>query len=77
MKDSFRMSTPSKVLVLVAVVLAAINLADFAFYGQQLRNLAGAAGFGLMAFGTYKNINWASIAGAALALGAIVLKYVS
>ena len=30
---------------------------------------------GLMAFGAYKHLNWASIAGAALAIGALVLKY--
>lgn len=68
-------NSSNKVFVVVAAVLAIVNLVDYVFYGQQLRNLAGAAGFGLMAFGAHKHRNWASIAGAVIAIGALVLKY--
>ncbi|MBD9437639.1 hypothetical protein IB223_16200 [Pseudoxanthomonas sp. PXM03] len=71
------MSTTNKIFVVIAILLAAVNLIDFVLYGQKIRNLAGAAGFALMAFGTYKDLNWASIFGAALALAAIVAKYVA
>ena len=71
------MSTTNKIFFVVAILLAAVNLIDFVFYGQQIRNLAGATGFALMAFGTYKDLNWASISDALLALAAIVVKYVA
>jgi hypothetical protein len=74
-ENSFEMSTAEKTFVVVAIVFAAVNITDFLFYGQQIRNLAGFAGFALMAFGTYKEQNWASISGAVLALVAIVVKY--
>ncbi|WP_313494678.1 hypothetical protein [Stenotrophomonas sp.] len=77
MEDSPKMSTTSKIFVTVAIVFAAVNFVDFVLYGNELRNLAGAAGFALMAFGTYKNLNWASISGAIFALGGIVAKYLS
>lgn len=71
------MTTGNKIFVVVAGALAAINLIDFVFYGQQIRNLAGAVGFALMAFGRYKNMSLPMVAGAVLALGAIVVKYVA
>ncbi len=69
------MATKNRVFVVVFVVFAAINLIDFALYGQNLRNLAGAAGFGLMAYGYHKESHFASIVGALLALGSILVKY--
>ena len=34
-------SSSNKIFVVVAAVLAVVNLVDYVFYGQQLRNLAG------------------------------------
>ena len=69
------MTTKDKVFVSAFILFAVINLIDFAFYVQNLRNLAGAAGFGLMAYGHRKEIAAASIIGTVLALGSIVVKY--
>lgn len=69
------MSTTNKVLVVVMIAFAAVNIIDFAFYGQELRNLAGAAGFSLMAFGSLNSCSWALVLGGLLAIGAILLKY--
>ena len=69
------MASSNRVFLVVFVLFAAINLIDFVFYGQNLRNLFGAAGFGLMAHGYHKNVRVASIAGSALALGSIIIKY--
>ena len=69
------MTTKDKVFVSAFILFAVINLIDFAFYGQNLRNLAGAAGFSLMAYGHHKEIAAASIIGTVLALGSIVVKY--
>ncbi len=51
------LTSGAKVFLVVAVVLGAVNLVDFIFYGQQLYDLAAAVGFALMAYGTYKNGN--------------------
>lgn len=71
------MTKTDKVLISVAVILAAINVYDFFYDGQQIRNLAGATGFALLAFGTYKNVSWATATGAVLAIGAIVVKHLA
>lgn len=71
------MATSRKFFLVLILIFAAINLVDFVFYGQSLRNLLGAAGFGLMAYGWHKHIRPISIAGAVLALGAIVAKYLA
>ncbi len=44
-----------KAFLALAVVLAAISLVDFVFYGNHLRDLLLAIGFALMAYGTFKN----------------------
>lgn len=71
------MKTTNKVLVAVMIALATVNIIDFVFYGQELRNLTGAAGFFLMAFGSLKNRDWGLVLGGLLAIGAILLKYAS
>lgn len=47
----------AKVFLVVAVVLGAINLVDFLFYGRKITDLVIAIGFALMAYGTYRNGN--------------------
>lgn len=42
---------------MAAVVLGAVNLIDYIYYGEQLDDLAAAIGFALMAYGAYKNGN--------------------
>lgn len=71
------MTTSKKVLVVVFVLLAASNFVDFAYYGQNLRNLAGAAGFVLMAYGSIKNVNPATVVGAVLVIGSFVMRLVA
>ena len=71
------MATSNRVFLVLFSLFAAINLIDFMFYGQNLRNLFGAAGFGLMAYGWHKHIRSVSIVGAALVLSAILAKYLA
>lgn len=71
------MATGRKVFLVILLLFAAINLVDFIFYGQSLRNLFGAAGFGLMAYGWHKHRRPVSIVGVVLALGAILAKYLA
>jgi hypothetical protein len=47
--------TSAKVFIVVATILSAVNLVDFFFYGRHLYDLLGGVGFGLWAFGTYRN----------------------
>ena len=72
-----RAPAASRFLGVAAVVFAVIHLIDFTFYGQSPRNLAGALGCALIAYGTRRQIRVATLAGAVLALGAIVVKYVN
>jgi len=65
----------AKVLVVFALIFMIINLIDFTFYGQEIRNIVAAVGLGLMAYGIYKRSNFASITGSVLAVGAIAAKY--
>jgi len=48
-------STGAKIFMGVAAILAAVNMIDFIFYGQELRHLLAAVGFALMTYGTLKN----------------------
>ena len=48
-------STGAKIFIGVAAVLAAVNMIDFIFYGQEIRHLLAALGFALMTYGTLKN----------------------
>lgn len=69
------MTTSNRVFLTFFLLFAAINLVDFAFYGASHRNLLGAAGFGLMAYGCWKDTRAISAIGAVLALGSILVKY--
>lgn len=71
------MATSNRAFLVLFLLFAAINLIDFLFYGQNLRNLFGATGFGLMAYGWHKHFRSVSIVGAALALSAILVKYLA
>jgi hypothetical protein len=51
------LTTGAKVFLVVAIILCVVNLIDFAFYEHRLTDLVIAAGFALMAYGTYKNGN--------------------
>jgi hypothetical protein len=51
------LTTGAKVFLVIAMVLGAINLVDFLFYGKKITDLVIAIGFTLMAYGTYKNGN--------------------
>ena len=70
-----KLTTWSKVFVVIAVLLSLGNLVDFIFYGQELRNIASSIGFALMAYGTYRNVQAASLVGLVLAAGAIAARY--
>lgn len=71
------MTNTNRFLPIFFLAFAVINLIDFAFYGQNLRNLVGAVGFGLMAYGCHKNHRSASIVGTVLAIGSVLVKYVT
>jgi|TARA_R110000868_G_scaffold88008_4_gene245582 hypothetical protein len=66
----------NKLFVVFFTLFAVINLIDFSFYGLHLRNLVGALGYLLMAYGSYKNTYLLAIVGAVLAMGSIAVKYV-
>ena len=70
-----RRQTANRILFVAAVVIALIHVIDFVFYGQSPRNLAGALGFALIAYGTRRHLRSAVMAGAAIGLASIVAKY--
>lgn len=75
----------AKVMLVLFVVVGAIRLVDFIFYGRELRDLIAGVGFALMGYGMYKNGlarealdpggRYASIAGVVLVLVAIAMRY--
>jgi len=65
----------SKLWLTLFIVAGLIYLIDFIFYGQRIHDIAGASGFGLMAFGAWKNDKIASNLGGLLVVGAIAAKY--
>ena len=69
------LTTLSKVSVVIAILLSLGNLINFIFYGQELRNIASSIGFALMAYGTYRNVQAASMVGLLVAAGAIAARY--
>ena len=71
------LTTWSKVSVVIAVLLSLGNLINLIFYGQELRNIASSIGFALMAYGTYRNVQAASMVGLLFAAGAMVARYLS
>lgn len=50
-----QLSTGAKVFICATVIIAFVNAIDFVFYGSEVRNLLGAIGFGLMAYGISRN----------------------
>lgn len=64
-----------KLWIMLFILAALIYLVDFFFYGQRIYNIAGAFGFGLMAFGAWKNEKIASNSGAVIVIAAIASKY--
>lgn len=46
-----------KVFLALAVVIAAVNLADFLFFGREPRDLVAAAGFTLLALGAFQRVS--------------------
>ena len=50
-------TTGAKVFVAAAVVLSAWSIVDFAFFGRHISDLLASTGFGLWAYGTYRNGN--------------------
>jgi len=69
------MRRDSKVFLAVAVILSIINFIDFIFYGQKIGYLALAIGFSLMAFGTYRDNNNASLFGAVIVICGFTAKW--
>ncbi|WP_166213063.1 hypothetical protein [Cognatiluteimonas telluris] len=80
-------STAAKFMLVLFVLVGAIRIADFIFYGKELRNVFSGVGFSLMAYGLYKNGftspaqdrngRLASYVGATLVLGAIAARYLA
>ncbi|WP_237711596.1 hypothetical protein, partial [Pseudoalteromonas sp. PAMC 22718] len=71
----FRMKRDSKLFLVVAVTLSIINIIDFIFYGQKIGYLALAIGFSLMAFGTYRDSNKASLFGSVIVVCGFTAKW--
>ncbi len=69
------MKRDGKVFLVVAVLLSIINFIDFIFYGQKIGFLALAIGFSLMAFGTYRDRNNASLFGAVIVIFGFTAKW--
>ena len=80
------LTTGGKLLVSLFVLFAIVGFIDYAFYGQQLRNLLSGIGFSLLAYGTLKNglsgaqspqtvASYATISGSILLVVAIALRF--
>ena len=69
------MKRDSKVLLAVAVILSMVNFIDFIFYGQRIGYLVLAIGFSLMAFGTYRDSNNASLFGSVIVICGFTAKW--
>lgn len=64
-----------KVFLALAIVLSIVNLVDFIFYDQKIGYMILAAGFSLMAFGTYKDNNSISLIGAVMVVCGFIAKW--
>lgn len=49
--------TSAKIFIVVGAALFVLNLADFFFYDRQTHDLISGIGFGLWAYGTFRNGN--------------------
>ena len=45
----------SRVMLVLMVVFSVVHALDFIFYGQKLKSVLAAVGFGLMAYGGWRN----------------------
>jgi len=73
--DGSQRSRGSGIIITLLIVAAAINFIDFVFYGQNLYNLTGAAGFAIAAYGTYRRMRLAEAIGGIAAMGSILVKH--
>lgn len=64
-----------KIWLALFIIAATAYLIDFTFYGQRIHDIVGASGFGLMAYGTWKNNKIAANSGAALVFAALASKF--
>jgi len=69
------MKRADKVILATCVILSIINMVDFIFYGQKIGYIALAIGFLLMALGTYKGKNNASLLGAVIVSCGFIAKW--
>ena len=80
-------SNAAKLMLVVFVIVGAVRMIDFIYYGQELRTLVSGIGFALMAYGLYKNGfsapaqdkggQLASYVGVALVLASIAARYLA
>lgn len=45
----------ARVMLVLMAVFSVVHAIDFIFYGQKLRSVLAAVGFGLMAYGAWRN----------------------
>jgi hypothetical protein len=69
------MKRDGNLFLAVAVILSIINFIDFILYDQKIGYLVLAAGFSLMAFGTYKDNKNSSLIGAAIVICGFIAKW--
>jgi len=69
------MDHKNKIFFSILLIIAAIYMVNFLFFGFEWRNLAFAAGFMLSAYGTYKNNTVLTLAGSMLVMAIFVAKY--
>lgn len=69
------MDNKNKTFFRILLIIAAIYVINFLFFGFEWRNLAFAAGFILAAYGTYKNSTLLTLAGSVLVMAVFVAKY--
>ncbi|MDI6402959.1 hypothetical protein QLX67_13205 [Balneolaceae bacterium ANBcel3] len=71
-----KFSVYERIFIPLFIVFAIIALIDFIVIDQKLYHLTRAVGFGLFAYGAYKNHPLAGGAGAVFVIGSLVAKYV-
>ena len=79
------LSNSAKFVAVAFALVGAIRMADFIFYGQELRDVLAGVGFGLMSYGIYKNGfvtearntggRYASLAGAILLIASVLVRF--
>ncbi|MDR7192095.1 hypothetical protein [Luteimonas terrae] len=80
------LTTAGNIFVFLFALFAIVGFIDYAFYGQQLRNLLSGLGFSLLVYGALKNGfsatepqhvpgSYATILGSLLLVAAIALRF--